>query len=167
MKKAFNCFGKSRQCYHLQNWILSFFDNVKNKSFFDKLKSIHPTIEPWGTPEIIFPKLLCVLFMRTLCFRFLRYVNVNANAFKSNPYAAIFAIKRSWGMQSNVFERSVQTAPTRKFWSSFSRQFSIREVITCWVLYDFLYDEILGDKNFSVPYIICSLITCWCVLSAH
>ena len=36
-----------------------------------------PTIEAWGTPEIIFLKVLCVLFIWTLCFWFLRYVNIN------------------------------------------------------------------------------------------
>ena len=46
-----------------------------------------------------------MFLIRTLCFRFLRYVNINANAFKSNPYAANLTIKRLRGMQSNAFEK--------------------------------------------------------------
>ena len=36
---------------------------MSNKSFIDKLKSIGPTIEPWGTPEIMFPNLLFERFV--------------------------------------------------------------------------------------------------------
>ena len=42
-------------------------------------------------------------------------------------------------MQSKALERSVNTAPTKKFLSKFSLHSTIIFASTCWVLYDFLY----------------------------
>ena len=41
-------------------------DTRKNKSFIDRLKNIGPNIEPWGTPDIIFWKLLAKLWSEAL-----------------------------------------------------------------------------------------------------
>ena len=49
-------------------WIVE--DSMKKKrSLIEKSNRSGPTIEPFGTPEMIFSKLLYVLFIRTHCFR--------------------------------------------------------------------------------------------------
>ena len=48
-------------------------DSMKKKrSLIEKSNRSGPTIEPCGTPVMIFSKLLYVLFIRTHCFRFFK-----------------------------------------------------------------------------------------------
>ena len=68
---------------------------MPNELFNQKLRSIGPTSNHWCIPEILFSKLLCLLFIQALCFRIFRYVKINAIGFKLNPNAASFAIKKS------------------------------------------------------------------------
>ena len=44
----------------------------KKRSLIEKSNRSGSTIEPCGMPEIIFSKLLFVLFIRTHCFRFFK-----------------------------------------------------------------------------------------------
>ena len=57
----------------------------KQRSLIEKSSRIGQTIEPCGTPEMIFSKLLYVLFIRAHCFRFFKAV-------PSKPQSANLAI---------------------------------------------------------------------------
>ena len=66
------CVCPSRNCIiisEIMNWGRL---NEKNWSLIEKLNRSGPTIEPCGTPEMIFSKLLYVLFIRIHCFRFFK-----------------------------------------------------------------------------------------------
>ena len=56
-------------------------------------------MDPWGTPEKTFWKLLCTLFIQMHCFA-------------STEHVANFAINRSCGTQSKAFDKSPKTTPT-------------------------------------------------------
>ena len=53
-------------------------DSMKKKrSLIEKSNRSGPTIEPCGTPEMIFSKLLYVLLIWTQCFQLFKYEKIN------------------------------------------------------------------------------------------
>ena len=79
-------------------------DSIKKKrSLIEKLNRSGPTIDPCGTSK----KLLFVLFIRAQCFRFFYF-----KAALSQPQATNLAIIKSWVMESNALEKSINNAPT-------------------------------------------------------
>ena len=69
-----------------------------------------------------------------LCERIVFGYLGRSNTFSLKPYASSFAIKKSSAMQSKALDRSVSTAPIKKFSSRCSLHSSTRRVMTCCVL---------------------------------
>ena len=58
--------------------------------------------------------------MFILCFLFDKYLWINRNVDRVNPYALSFAVSNTWSRQSNVFERFVSKAPKdMPLWTEF------------------------------------------------
>ena len=108
---------------------------IKQKKSLNALNSITGTTEPYRTPEIILLKSLLILLIRTHYFLLSKYEFTYFSKFLSQPELSSFPIKRSCGMQSKAFGRSMRTPPTMQSSSKFFRHFSINLTWTCWVLY--------------------------------
>ena len=102
-------------------------------------------MDPWGTPEITFWKLLCALFMQTYCFLFERWEYIYISRFSWTEYAASFAVNRSCGTHSKAFDKSIKTPSTTLLLSKFCLNFSRSLVDTFLELYPFLYAETYGE----------------------
>ena len=105
------CYPQHKVCYRLRS--------LKNQSHSlwninhpeKRLNNKGPNRDPWGTPDKTSSHELKSEFMLVLCLRFGRYFCTNHKAVMLNPYAFSLAIKSSSERQSNVFDRSVRSAP--------------------------------------------------------
>ena len=89
---------------------------------------------------IIFSNELYLLLMQTQCSRFLWCDYINLSAELSIPYAANFAIIKSWGILSKAFNTSIKTAPTVNLLSNLPLHSSNNCIITCcWYIFSFIF----------------------------
>ena len=89
------------------------------------LNNVGPSIEPYGTPDKIFKKSMQMLLTLTHFLRFLKWLFRKVNFSKLNPQACNLAINRSFRIQSNAFDKSIEAAPVNKLLSNTAFQFSI------------------------------------------
>ena len=110
---------------------------------------------PWGTPnKVSFHKLnfelICVLY-----FLFDKWLCINRNIYKLDPYTLNLAIRRSCERQSKDFERSLRSAPNFCLSSVVNFYFSIIAKKRCWALNLFLKSQWYFDKIVSKYLDIC------------
>ena len=94
------------------------FSMHRNKSLRNISKMIGPYIEPCGTPDKIFWNALKMLFILIFCFRSFKYEFRKVTVSKLSPYAWSLETRKSCGIQSNVLDKSIKTAPVKRFLSS-------------------------------------------------
>ena len=102
----------------------------RNRSLRNILKRIGPNIEPCGTPDKMFWKALEMLFILTFCFRSFKYEFRKVTVPKLNPSAWSLAMSQSCGIQSNALDKSIKTAPVKRFLSGAVFRFSMSLIKT-------------------------------------
>ena len=108
---------------------------------------------------IIFSNELYLLLMQTHCSRFLWCDYINLSEELSIPYAANFAIIKSWGILSKAFDTSIKTAPTVNLLSNLPLHSSNNCIITsCWYIFSFIFYNVYVvfveflDKKFVIKH---------------
>ena len=139
----------------------------KIKSFIKILNWIGPSIEACGTPEIIVLIKINILLISTLCFWCFTKLWWKVTVSKSRPYACSLAIRRSWRVQSNAFDTSIETEVVKRLWPNACLQFSISQIKTWLVLYPLLYADISSDKERFTKGRSCSLKTLYMYLKKN
>ena len=106
------------------------FFSYKNLSLTNVLNTIRPSIEPCGLLDRIISKRLEMLLTDTFCFRSSKQVKEKVNVSNPKPGPCSFAIRRSCGMQSNAFDRTIRKAPVKRLLTNAFLQFAMSSVQT-------------------------------------
>ena len=118
------------------------FVSHNSKSFIKLLSRIGPSIEPCGILKRSVLKKLDILLIFTLCFHTLLTNHGETLVSKSRSYACSLAVRRSCGIQSNAFDKSIKTALVKRLWSNACLQFPINRIKVWFVLCPLPYADI-------------------------
>ena len=93
--------------------ICKVFEFLKNKniSFIKMLKSKGPSMEPYGTPDLIFLHILKQFPRLHICFLFVRWFFMNSKDKLLKLYASSLAINREWSTVLKALGKSIHIAP--------------------------------------------------------
>ena len=117
---------------------MSVFSIIRNRSHKNIFGNRGPSINPYGTPNIIDSWELHSEFIFVLYTLFLRELCTNLKADTLNPYAFNFAIRRLCERQLNAVGKSVRSSPNDSLMVIADFHFLSIDTRQCWALKPFL-----------------------------